>query len=113
MFGVSVHYCVKSLVNIFWKPKSNNPKNAAKMTDIIITIIVYHKVCCLVGQLTFAISTLTSFKNCPKSAIFIYLKIARGRTYILSNPPPLCQSYIQVLDAFCVRLDEFFARQNI
>jgi len=43
--------------------KSMVPKKAATATETPITIRVYLMVCCLVGQLTFFISSLTSFKK--------------------------------------------------
>jgi len=55
------------------KRKSSPPKKAATAKDTPITIIEYLKVSCLVGQLTFFISVLTSLKkfiNFPKIFIF-------------------------------------------
>ena len=50
-----------SITNLY--PKSINPKNAAINKLIPITTRVYKTVWFLVGQLTFASSTLTSFRN--------------------------------------------------
>ena len=55
--------------------KSMPPKNTAITKDTPITNRVYFKVVCRVGQLTFLISSRTSFK---KVAIFVNISILKA-----------------------------------
>jgi len=57
-----------NLFNKNVKRRSRLPKKAATTTEMPITIRVYLIVSCFVGQLTFFISVLTSFK---KTIIFV------------------------------------------
>ena len=67
-----------NLLSIIENRKSNPPKKAATATETPTTIKVYFMVSFLVGQLTFFISSFTSFKKgiifLERLVIFIGLK---------------------------------------
>ena len=96
-----------NLAKIFINKKSNIPKKAATPIEIPITIKVYLKVCCLLGQSTFLASTQTSLKKVLIFGNIILKNPTRGALFYIS---PLFLN-VKIPYFLGVRLDKFLSWQ--